>query len=141
MTEFTFTLASRPGVPNRNGIVYSQETFDKMYNSEFTQESLKSHTLVISDISVVKGQDNYYRFMGTAYDYMGSVKEWDGTKVTADIIDGYSNIIKELQDQDRLELGMNYTCRLDKLRDGTTEAKAMKIHSFSLIDKQTKQFL
>ena len=141
MTEFTFKLASKPGIPNRNGVVYSQETFDKMFNSEFTQKSLESDNLVISNIGIVKGSDNYYHFVGTALDYMGSVKEWNGPEVTADIVDRYSGIIKELQDQDRLELGMNYTCRLEKHRDGTTEAIAMKIHSFSLIDKQTGRFL
>lgn len=141
MTEFTFKLASKPDVPNKNGIVYSQETFDKMFNSEYTQESLKSHNLVISNIGVAKTADNYYRFVGTALDYMGPVKEWNGSEVKADIVDRYSDIIKELQDQDRLELGMNYTCRLEKHRDGTIEAIAMKIHSFSLIDKQTGRFL
>ena len=141
MAEFTFRLASRPDVPNRNGVIYSQESFDKMFNSEFTQESLKSHNLVISNIGIAKTADNYYRFVGTAIDYMGSVKKWDGPKVTADIVDRYSNIIKTLQDENRLELGMNYTCRLEKRKDGLTEAKAMKIHSFSLIDKQTGQFL
>ncbi len=139
---FVFDLASKPGVPNINGVVYSKESFDKMINSEFTQECIKSHTLVVTNVGISKSADNYYRFCATATDCIGIVTSWNDVGVSVEIVNkAIEPIIELLYKENRLELGMNYTCRLEKHKDSTIEAKAMKIHSFSLFDKQTKQFL
>lgn len=136
--EFVLKLASKPGVPNKNGIVYSEETFRKMIRSEFTEESIKNGCLYVTLGTDICTQDHFTDFTVKLEDCIGKVSEWEGTDVNVDITSSrFVDIVKELYKQDRIELGMNYYCRLEKRKDGLIEAKGMKIHSLSLVDKLT----
>lgn len=136
--RFTLNLASKPGVPNANKVVYSQEAFDKMLNSNWTKELLEQKSLYVLSGPSVQNID--YTKPINLMDCVGKVLEWDGPTAEVDIYSTtYGLIVEELKDE--LELGMNYTCRLTKGHDGNTEAVGMRIHSFSLIDKRTHRYV
>lgn len=136
--KFTLNLASKPEVPNTNKIIYSQDTFDKMRNSDWTKTLLEQNKLYIISGPNVQNID-YIRPIDIET-CIGKILKWNDFTAEVEITSYiYKLIVKELYDN--IELGMNYTCRLEKRKDGNIEALGMRIHSFSLIDKRCMRYL
>lgn len=137
--EVTLKLASKPGIPNRNGVIYSKETFEKMFNSDYTKELLDNGWLYITKGDpVIRNQ----KFCISMEDCIGKVKEWKESDIVVDIIKSdYVTLLEELTKQNKIELGMNYYCRLEKRKDNLTEAIGMRIDSMSIVNKDTKMYL
>lgn len=117
-------LATKPGVPNVNGIIYSQEEYDKM---------LKQAQLCINDRSLKLADPSYNPITHELDKIYGDVISIKPGEIEVEVKDiNKLDILKEAIDDDYVA-GMKYIADVNKNADGVEEATNLKILSYSLI--------
>lgn len=126
--EVVLKLATRPGVPSETNIIYTEDTFNKMIESENTKNLIASNKLYVTK----KSPDLSLGYDIDSDNIVGYVKEWNGVEVTVELVgDYYKELIQEIA-RENFELGMNYTCMFRKFHE-KIEVVGMRIHCLTLV--------
>lgn len=100
----TLKLATKPGEKNLNGMIYDNNSYEKMKYSDRVKEMLKTKTLFL--------KDNYSNYLENNVQLLhthnlGYVVSWDLNSIDIKIYQQYESEIKELNISD-WRAGMEY---------------------------------
>ena len=83
--EVVLKLATRPGVPSETNIIYTEDTFNKMIESENTKNLIATNKLYVTK----KSPDLSLGYDIDSDNIVGYVKEWNGVEVTVELVGDY----------------------------------------------------
>lgn len=126
--EYEIKLATKPGVPNINGLVYTKEAFD--HAIEKANDKIELGLLFLLANTERRMPDYYYS------DTIGIVKKINEDSILVEPCN-FGDFVFNSIDLDDYVAGMNYyTSSVTKQDDGPPLVSDIRLISYSLINKE-----